>query len=69
MLATLAFGLVNWLVMAERPSLALGVLLCFAGLLRASEALQLLAKNFGHRGLFRGSSELDKARRDAKGLH
>jgi integrase len=36
-----ALGVVSWLCMAGYPALACAVLLCFSGLLRASEALHL----------------------------
>ena len=40
-----AMAAVTWLVVAGKPALALAVLLCFCGLLRASEALQLRRDN------------------------
>ena len=43
--ADLALGICNWLVLADRPRIALGVLVCFAGLLRCSEALALKASD------------------------
>ena len=43
MLAALAFAISNWLVLAGRPVAAGVVLICFVGLLRVSEALNLKA--------------------------
>jgi len=43
--AELAFGMVSWLVLHGRMQVAACVLLCFTGLLRASEALRL---DFNH---------------------
>ena len=39
--AQFAFALVSWLLVGERDHIALAILLCFCGLLRASEALNL----------------------------
>ena len=39
--ARLAFAAATWLVLHDKPRLALGLLLCFCGLLRVSEAIQL----------------------------
>jgi integrase len=39
--AVLGLGMVNWLLLAGQPHCAAAVLLCFTGLLRASEALRL----------------------------
>jgi integrase len=42
----LAFGMISWLVMAGRADVACAMLLCYAGLLRASEALMLRWRSF-----------------------
>jgi integrase len=39
--ARVVYAMVAWLVMAEQPHIGCAVLLCFVGLLRASEALSL----------------------------
>jgi integrase len=39
-----ALGLATWLLMASQPRVAFVVIMCWAGLLRASEALQLTAE-------------------------
>jgi len=44
--AVLAFAIANWLVMAGECSCAAAVLLCFTGLLRASETLSLDGNTF-----------------------
>ena len=43
--SAVAFGCVSWLLMESKPWAAAGVLLCFSGLLRASEMLTLLWTN------------------------
>ena len=44
--AFLAFAVANWLELSGRGRMGMGVLLCFCGLLRASEALNLTEQNF-----------------------
>ena len=41
----LAFAVANWCLIAGKPGVAAAVLLCFAGLLRVSEALALTARD------------------------
>jgi integrase len=43
--AFLAFAVANWLELSGRGRFGMGILLCFCGLLRASEALNLVERN------------------------